>query len=382
MKDTSKNKIHIVYIISQIQKALEFEWVAEYLDKEKFELSFILLNYGSSPLQIFLSEHGFGVHYVSFEASKSGLLKTTLKIYSILRKINADIIHTHLFEANLCGLTAGWLAHIPRRIYTRHHSTLHHAYHPQGIKYDRYCNRMATDIISISPVTTEVLVKKENVSPKKVHEIYHGFDLDKFHRPDSIHVENLRQKYNPQNRSPVFGVIARYTEWKGIQFIIPAFERFLRKFPEALLILANAHGEYKNSIHELLKRLPAGTYREIIFEEDLYSLYQLFDFFIHVPINEHSEAFGQTYVEPLAGGVPSIFTLSGIATSFIKNGINARVVPFMDSDSILDAMNDTMVNHDLNQRLILQGWNDVQVFKIENMISALEKLYSETAIKK
>lgn len=382
MKDTSKNKIQIVYIISQIQKALEFEWVAEYVDKEKFELSFILLNNGSSPLQIFLTEHRFPVYFIPFQASKSGLLKTTIKIYNILRKIDPDIIHTHLFEASLCGLTAGWLAHIPRRIYTRHHSTLHHEYHPQGIKYDRYCNRMATAIISISPVTTEVLVKKENVSPKKVHEIHHGFDLDKFHNPNSIRVEILRQKYSLQNRFPVFGVIARYTEWKGIQYIIPAFEKFLKKYPDAFLILANAHGEYKDSIHELLNRLPVGTYREIIFEEDLYSLYRLYNFFIHVPINEHSEAFGQTYIEPLAAGVPSIFTLSGIAKFFIKNGINARVVPFKDSDSILDAMNDSMVNHDLNQQLILQGWKDVQVFKIENMISALEKLYSETAGKK
>ncbi len=36
--------IHIAYIISDIDKALDFEWFASYSDTTKFELSFIFLN--------------------------------------------------------------------------------------------------------------------------------------------------------------------------------------------------------------------------------------------------------------------------------------------------------------------------------------------------
>ncbi len=44
------NPKSITYIVSNIDKALTFEWVAEFLDTSRFSLSFILLNPGDSAL--------------------------------------------------------------------------------------------------------------------------------------------------------------------------------------------------------------------------------------------------------------------------------------------------------------------------------------------
>ena len=64
----------------------------------------------------------------------------------------------------------------------------------------------------------------------------------------------------------VIGVISRYTEWKGIQYIIPAFKQLLNDFPNALLILANAKGGYQAAIKSQLTTHPKDSFTEILFD--------------------------------------------------------------------------------------------------------------------
>jgi glycosyltransferase involved in cell wall biosynthesis len=161
--------------------------------------------------------------------------------------------------------------------------------------------------------------------------------------------------------------------------VIPAFKRLLTDFPGAHLVLANATGEYASVIKGLLASIPTASYTEILFEEDVSALYHLFDVFIHVPINEHIEAFGQTYVEALAAAIPSVFTLSGIAAEFIEDQKNALVVPFRDTDTIHQAMVRLLADVALRNSVRERGLLDVQRFNLNSMINQLTNLYlSET----
>jgi glycosyltransferase involved in cell wall biosynthesis len=114
---------------------------------------------------------------------------------------------------------------------------------------------------------------------------------------------------------------------------------------------------------------------EIPFEEDVPALYKLFDVYVHVPINPQIEAFGQTYIEALAARVPSVFTLSGVATEFIAHEKNALVVPFQDAEAIYQAIMRLLEDGLLRDRLREQGVSDVNRFAISNMIDQLQHLY-------
>ena len=97
-----------------------------------------------------------------------------------------------------------------------------------------------------------------------------------------------------------------------------------------------------------------------------------------MPIDENCEAFGQTYVEALASGIPSIFTLSGIANEFIINERNALVVPYKNSDAIYNSCIRLLNDKTLCNSLIENGKKDVtQKFQLEQMINSLEALYNE-----
>lgn len=364
----------ITYIISNIDKALAFEWIALHLDQSKCELSFILLTPQKSYLQSFLEDHNISVLHIPYHGKKD-LLTSIKKTYSFLKKNKTQVVHTHLFDANIVGLLAAKLAGIKKRIHTRHHGSQNHMYFPKGIKYDKLINRLSTDIISISKNVKNILMEKEGVSSNKIHLVHHGFDFELFTTFKQNQIEEIKTKYNISDEFPVIGVISRYTKGKGLQYILPAFSKLLQTHPNAVIILANATGDYTQQIKEILQKIPTHNYREIAFEPNIHSLYQLFDIFLHTPINKHFEAFGQTYIEALASNVPSIFTLSGVAAEFIEHEKNALVVNFQDHDDIHKKMLQLIENKDLQEKLIKNGQMSIQPFALSLFINKLEKLY-------
>ncbi len=367
-------KKNIAYIISSIDKALAFEWIAAGLNKEKFRLVFILLNPGDSELERYLRSN-FTVYRIPFRGNKD-LPKAIVKIYRILKKENISVIHSHLFAATLGGMVAARLAGVKKRIYSRHHASFHHEYFPAAVKYDRFTNFLSTDIVAVSKNVKEILVDYENVPAEKIHIIHHGFDLDAFREVSAERITAMKRKYLPESPFPVIGLISRYIEWKGVQYVIPAFAKILTRYPRAHLILANARGYYEKEVRKLLEKIPRQNYTEIAFEGELFTLYKLFDVFVHVPVSKNTEAFGQTYVEALVSGIPSVFTLSGVAPEFIKDRENALVVDYKNSDAIYNAITELLQNESLRNSLIVNGQKSIEGFALDIFIKKLEELYS------
>lgn len=365
----------VTYIISDINKALAFEWIAEKIDRSSVDLSFILIIQSASELEGYLKELNIPVTCFYYK-SKKDFLSILPRIYLSLKKLKPDAVHCHLLYGSLLGLTAAWLAGIKIRVYTRHHSDFHHRYFPAGIKWDKWCNILSTRVVAPSGAVKDVLIEMEGVVPDRITIIPHGFNLDYFRYPDQRFVKGLREKYSVSDQYPVIGVISRFTELKGIHYIVPAYRQLLKAHPGSLILFFNASGDYEPAIRELLKTIPEANYKLVSFENDLASIYQLFDIFIQVSVDTRIESFGQTYVEALAAGIPSIFTLSGIAADFIVDDENALVVPFKDSGKIYDAMIKLIANPDLKRRLAENGLESVKDrFALQKMLCELLKLY-------
>ncbi len=375
---TPEKRVKVTYIISQIDKAIGFEWITENLDRSRFELSFILLNPKPSYLANYLREKGIAVDELTFSGGKQELPRLLLKVINLLRKSKPDAIHTHMYIADLVGQFAGKLLRIKKRVYTRHSSNESRKYHKKQ-RIDQIVNSLSTHVIAISENVKNILHTEENVPLENIRLIHHGFDLGRFDNIPREEIEELSAKYNPQNRRPVLGVVARYSHWKGIQDAIAAFKKLLEDHPHALLLLANAKkGDYKDEIAALLAELPADSYHEIVFEHNLFALYQLFDVYVHLPIDAELEAFGQTYVEALAAGIPSVFTNSGVAREFIRHGENALVVDFQNPEQAYEAILKLLRDENLRKKLSANGKADVRkLFTLEIMIGKMERLYAE-----
>lgn len=367
--------LELVYIVSNINKALAFEWVAEHLDSSKFHLSFILIHdKEDTDMKHFLDRKNIPNYFICY-TSKINLLSAFIHCTRLLWRIKPNVVHTHLRDADIIGQISGLILQINKRITTRHSSTYNHQYFPKSVKWDKLVNWLATDIVSISEATKYTLTELENVKKEKIIDIHHGFDLSYFTSLDKLKILELQLKYKSQNHYPVVGVVARYIEWKGIEFIIRAFKELLVTFPNAKLMLANACGPNFDYIQSELRDIPTQSYIEIPFENDISSLYHLFDLYIHVPIDKNIEAFGQTYVESMATGVSGIFTLSGIGNDICHHEENCLVVDYKNSEEIYEAMLRLLQDENLQKTLIENAKKTSLKFGLKPFIVKLENLY-------
>lgn len=372
--ESKSKKKKIIYVVSDIKRAIYFEQTAIALRDREYEIIFVLINCKDSALDIFLKNHGFKRYYMGV----SKIVFSTNAIWR-LRKIfkleKPDVVHTHLSKGNWVGLNAAWLSGIKKRIYTRH-SGKPLEKHFKEMVLDRIQNKISTRIIAVSENASNIL-KYQGVPENKQKIIYHGFDLERFENNDPDETKRIISSYNPEGKTPVIGVISRWMELKGLDYVISAFHRILLHYPDALLCIfgEQKNDEYSMQLHEKLSSIPQKNRCIVNFEDNCFDLYQLFDIYIHVPVNETCEAFGQTYIEALASGIPSIFTKSGIAQEFIEHEYNALVVPFKNDDEIYKACLRLLTDPELREQLIKNGKKSVQSFNFDSYMNQLVNVY-------
>jgi glycosyltransferase involved in cell wall biosynthesis len=375
-------RIRIVYVVWYEARLPLLELVARGTDRTRFDVSFILLNRDTPPLAPLLESLGIAWIHIPFRR-RAHIPAAIFAIWRYCREVKPHIVHTHFMNACLAGLTAAALARVPVRIHTRHHAGPFpwRQRRPWQELYDFYNNALSTTIIAPSAAVRTVLTGRNHVRPDKVTVLHHGFDLDAFEHVSDDRVRALRDRYGIGDAHPVVGVLSRYEETKGIQYILPAFEQLLKTYPDALLLLAPARGKYAAQLAPLISRIPPRNRREIGFEDDVVALYKVFDVFVHVPTGVAMEGFGQVYIESMAAGVPSVITRAGIAHELARDRENAIVVRHCDSDAINRGLRDVLEDGELRGAIIRNGRRDARAFTARAMLDGLEAIY-ESALRK
>lgn len=368
-------KKKIVYIIFKIQKSDEFQWLIEELDHNEFELSFINIGInGSSSIEECCKKNDVSYYSVNY-TSKKQLPSAIYKTYKTLKKINPFAVHAHLFEGGLIGISSAWLARIKNRIYTRHYSDYHHSLYPKAVKYDRLINKHSTSIIAVSDIVKTILIDKENVPREKVKVIEHGLKPDHFQNISQDRVTQLMARHNIPSDKKIIGVVSRYTKIKGVQHIIPAFKRLVEKDKNLHLVLANANGDYKGDIQNLLQELPENTYTEIEFENDNAALFSVFDAFVHVPISPTVEAFGLVYLESMMSKATGVFTKSGIGNDILIDNKNCCIVNYCDSEEIENSLLKILNDKPLSELIQKNGVETAKSFTFDEKLNKIQDLY-------
>jgi glycosyltransferase involved in cell wall biosynthesis len=364
--------------ISNVTKAMEHEWFAEQIDHKRFDLRFVLFNSKDSELQHHLRSRGFRCDNYDLP---NKLVMLPYVVYFAFRLLmwRPHFVHCHLFHASLIGLTAAKIAGIKKRISTRHHSDLHHTYHPHAVKYDLLNNRFSTHIIAVSGIVKEILTQNEYAPEEKVTVIPHGLPLKVLSADvDPERLLEIRKKYELSSDRLVIGVISRFVEFKGIHYILPAFKKLLESYPDTLLVLANAGGNFEKQIQELLHEIPSENVRLVRFESDAPALFKCFDVFVHTPVNSTLEAFGQVYIEAMAYEVPIVCTKSGVACEVLEHKRNALICEYRDSQSIYENLLLLMRNPSLKKQIIESAKTDVNTFTFEKKLEKIAALYTDT----
>lgn len=379
-------KLKVTHIFTHHIRWVTFEWMAIYLDRNQFELDYVILN-DTDPMISFLEAHKIPYRTTRF-TDYANIPEVVKFLYDHLKSNKTDIVITDFFAGDIVGIQAAFYADVPVRVYTRHHSGLKWKRHARS-KYELLW-AMATDIVGLTEQGRSIMIA-DGVPAEKITVIPHGYDLEQFQNISEERVEKVRQKYGITGKRPVIGVLARYIASKGIHYTIEAFHDVLKVYPDALLVLAGTHVQPLKeqvpgvelkprtdeaiAIQEQLCTLPPDSYVEVYFEEDLFALYQTLDIVVQVPIAPDAEAFSLVYMETMLSKVPSVITLASPAHDFAVHKEHAWVVDFENSRQIAEGIQALWEDPGLRQTITEKAYDFARAFTFERRIRSYEALF-------
>jgi glycosyltransferase involved in cell wall biosynthesis len=332
-----KQPCEVLFIFSDVKSSPQLIAILEKFQKEKVAYNLILFGEGGSKLCTTLDSFKITYHLISI-SSKHRIPLVFLYVLKKTISFHPQAVYASGQFAAFVGMPAAFVARVQARVYTRHHSNFHQYYKMRlGLLADKITNIFATKVIAVSKIVNDILVSQERVPQSKVKIIYNGVAINEF-QDASVDIDSSRGFLSNYADSIEIGVISRLTELKGVSYTAKAFVKFSREFPNAHLSIVGAKADSFDEVSRILSNVPSYRYHFVDFNDDIPSFLKSIDILVHVPIAIDIESFGLVYIEGLASGVPSVFTVSGILNEIPELYKYAQVVPYMDSEAIYLAM--------------------------------------------
>ncbi|PKP49340.1 MAG: hypothetical protein CVT95_03465 [Bacteroidetes bacterium HGW-Bacteroidetes-12] len=331
--------MHIIFIISNETSVPYFKWFAEKAAQQTVhKFSFVTL-YTSTPKMIEdVGKYGWQCYWFKYnhQNRKTGMISTFFQLYKLFKKLQPDVVHTHLFDDSLPGLMAARLAGVKKRVITKQDTTFHYFYAPKWVVADKFNNRNATHIVPVSKEAEKFIIEKENAPVEKITMIHHGIPPELFTQQSEAYKKELINRYHLEGKK-VIGTVARLIEWKGYRYIIEAIPDVVKKYPNAIFLFVG-QGDQQTELEVLAKELNVLQY--IVFtgwidRDYIPSLYSLLDVYAHAA---NFEPFGFVIPEAMMNAAPIVSTPTGSALDAIKYKENGYLVNYKDASSMADGI--------------------------------------------
>ncbi|MHA1285165.1 MAG: glycosyltransferase [Promethearchaeota archaeon] len=299
-----------------------------------------------------------------------------IKLVKILKDWKPDIVHSHMFHANIISRISKIF--YPKAIFI---STIHSVY--EGPRWRDYVYRLTdsfSDITTtISKIILEEKIRKKIVPRNKITLIHNGVDINRF-SPNN-HISNTMRKSLRLNNEFVWLAVGRFEKPKDYKNMIKAFKIVLEKFENAKLLIVGKGpllNYYKNLVNVL------NMEKSVIFlgyRSDISNLMNSADAYV---MSSAWEGLPLVLLEAGACGLPIVATDVGGNSEIVINNKNGYLVPPKNSESLAQAMIKIMNLEKLKfKKMKIESRNHiVNLFNIEIIISIWEKLYGQLLINK
>lgn len=313
-----------------------------------------------------------GVKVYSLDMCSKLDISVAWKLYRLLKQINPDVLHTHLFHANFLGRVIGPYAHIPVII-----STIHSINFGGGLRETvlRLTNQCADQTTTISRIVGQSLLGRRIVSPARLNIVYNGIDIKKAGGKLSFtDAETLRRELQIQPETPFIFSAGRLQEQKAYPYLINAALLLKqRKIDYAILIAGD--GEMRSQLEGQVKQL--GLEDRIVFlgfREDIPQLIALADVFV---LSSLWEGLPVVILEAMAAGLPVVSADVGGVAELVVDGETGYLVPPGDPRALADAL-EKVLSLPAGKKAALGRAGRKRVeenFTLEQMVAAYEQLY-------
>ncbi len=340
------------------------------LDRHAFRLHFVCPAECAELLQ---SDLPADVHLTRMSFQAPHHLVAAIRFARLLRNLQVDILHSHLFTASLAASPVGWMCRVPVIVETPHGREAWRCGPLKGTHtFDRIAARFVDRYIAVSDANARYLTERKRLPARKISVIHNGCDLRKFHPSTSIFAAAKRGPGIAGN-GPVLLVIGRLEPQKGHWSCLEAFRAVLREFPAAQLIFLGA-GSLRGKLTRVAAELQIdGSVRFPGHQANVNDWLAMCDVSI---LPSLCEGLPLAAIESLAAERPLVATNVDGTPEVVLHGKTGLLVPPGDPRELAAAILQVLRQPELGRRLARAGREWVAMrFSQERQIQETQALY-------
>ncbi|MBI3751272.1 MAG: glycosyltransferase [Chloroflexi bacterium] len=373
------------------------------IDLERYDVSVISLSAGSAVRR--LERAGLPVCVID-EPDDAAAIEA---VADCLAAANADVVHGHMYRAEVVGTQAAWrLSERPRPAARRAGAAagkgagasvgsgrrrpyVVNTVHSSRVRAedDRALLRRLTPRMDHLIAVSRAIVRKlqdEGRVGAPVSLIYNGVDMQRYDHQEACCT--LREEYEIPEGAPIVGVVARLEPEKGHPTLLEAWPRVLASVPDAHLLVVG-EGSRRDELEAqaaslgLLGSDPAHPSsvlgRRVVFtgrRDDVPAVTAALDVAV---LPSYREAQGLSILEAMALSRPVVASAVGGIPEVIEDGRSGLLVPPHDRDALARAITRLLLDHPYADLLGRAGRELAhERFCVELMVRAIESIYDES----
>jgi glycosyltransferase involved in cell wall biosynthesis len=261
------------------------------------------------------------------EISPMDDLVSLAKLVQLIRRVQPDVVHTHMAKAGTIGRLAARLCNVPLIVHTYHGHVFHGYFSPLKTRVFMHIEHalgMATHRIITVGEGQRAEIASLGIAPlDKLIPIRLGLELGAFLDAERFR-GSLRAELGVPEETRLVGIVARLVPIKAHEVFFEAARHVRQQIPDALFLVVG-DGERRAELEGLVQRLGLqAAVRFLGWRSDLPRVYADLDV---VALTSRNEGSPVALIEALAAARPVVSTNVGGVSEVVVDGATGLTVP-------------------------------------------------------
>jgi glycosyltransferase involved in cell wall biosynthesis len=282
-----------------------------------------------------------------------------------VRRLQPDVVHTHLFDADLIGIPTARALGV-RRCCSTIHSFSFFSSPRHRWRYRWVLTPLVRSFFAVSHALADFLVQECRLPASRVRVIVNGVDTARF-----APAVGAAPRSAP---GPTVGVLTRLDSRKGLPHLIQAIGQLRADLPGIRLLIAG-DGEERVTLERQAGSL--GLAGQVVFAgtvNEPEGFYRRLDLFVLPSLDE---AFGLVLLEAMAAGLPVVGTRVGGIPEILEDGHQGLLVSPADSRAIAAAIRTLWEDPSRRSRMAEAARRRARHFDVGRTAKQLQAAYEE-----
>src|SRR5438477_3790960 len=341
-------------------------------DRQAFQLETAVLC-GEGELVPVFREAGIPVHLLRSRTRFDPLALG--RLVKLLRDGNFDILHSHLFRADIyAGLAVAQLGDRRPLVVSTRHNDDRFFLNPFVGLIPYMVSAQQDLIIAISDHIARFTVARGVRDPGRVRRVYHGLEPP-VTRALEREGQGVRAELGVGADDFLVGNVGRLALQKGQRHLIAAMPLLLQRVPRAHAVIAGG-GDLEDYLRDLAEEASVAERVHVLGpRKDVPALMHAIDVFAMPSI---WEGFGLVLLEAMAAGRPIVASRVATIPEVVMDGETGLLVPAGDPLALAEALAQLAQDRDRARHFGESGRERLRrQFSIEKMVGDTELLYRE-----